>query len=279
MPTRGESGGGRRPKTLILDIFGAYVVKIGGWIAVSDLVDVMGLLDVDEQAVRSAVSRMTRRGLLSMERREGQRGYTPTPEALELLAEGDRRVFSSMEPAVVADGWVLVSFSMPEADRDKRHALRARLMWLGLGNMAAGVWIGPSRIHDELVDAVRRLGLEQYVDVFTGDHRGFGDLTSLVERSWDLDALRVLYEYFLRANTPVRTMVRRARGAVDAERAFVRYTLAVHEWRKLPFLDPGLPVELLPAGWPGRAASDLFVELRSTLEPIALAFVRNRVNG
>ena len=36
-------------------------------------------------------------------------------------------------------------------------------------------------------------------------------------------------------------------------------------WRRLPYLDPGLPAELLPADWSGLAAADLFDELDGLL--------------
>jgi phenylacetic acid degradation operon negative regulatory protein len=32
----------------------------------------------------------------------------------------------------------------------------------------------------------------------------------------------------------------------------------VQQWRVVPFLDPGLPAELLPADWPGPAAAECF---------------------
>src|SRR6266545_3300782 len=48
-----------RPKSLILDLYGAYIRRLGGWMAVSNLITLMGQLGVDEQAVRSAVSRLT----------------------------------------------------------------------------------------------------------------------------------------------------------------------------------------------------------------------------
>jgi phenylacetic acid degradation operon negative regulatory protein len=50
-------------------------------------------------------------------------------------------------------------------------------------------------------------------------------------------------------------------------------------------LDPGLPVELLPSGWEGRAAADLFFELRERLELPAVRHVegvitpRARIGG
>ncbi len=42
-----------------------------------------------------------------------------------------------------------------------------------------------------------------------------------------------------------------------------------HEWRKLPHLDPGLPPELSPDDWEGKAAVALFGDLRIMLEPAA----------
>src|SRR6266498_1761766 len=60
-----------RPRSLILDLYGAYIRRLGGWMAVSNLITLMGQLGVDEQAVRSAVSRMTRRGL------DGAAPYAP----------------------------------------------------------------------------------------------------------------------------------------------------------------------------------------------------------
>jgi phenylacetic acid degradation operon negative regulatory protein len=36
-------------------------------------------------------------------------------------------------------------------------------------------------------------------------------------------------------------------------------------WRRLPFLDPGLAPELLPRGWPGVRAAELFFALRDRL--------------
>ena len=48
----------------------------------------------------------------------------------------------------------------------------------------------------------------------------------------------------------------------------------VHEWRKFLFVDPGLPAELLPPGWPGIvAAAELFHAEADRLMPAAARFV------
>ena len=260
----------RRPKTLILDLYGRYSPQFRGWLAVSDLVKMMGLLGVDEQAVRSAVSRMTRRGLLHQDVRDRVRGYATTPTADELFADGDRRIYASMEPASLADGWVLLSFSMPENERDKRHVLRSTLMWLGLGNLSSALWIGPQRLLPEVLASMKSLGFEDYVDVFTTRYEGLGDVKELVSRSWDLPHLAEEYTAFIDVHSPRLAALKR--GTVDDERAFIIYTHALHEWRKFPYLDPGLPTELLPSKWPGVTAAKVFHELRSRLEPSAFRF-------
>lgn len=267
-----RGGSNRRPKSLILDIYGRYSAQFRGWVAVSGLIYLMGLLDVDEQAVRSAVSRMSRRGLLAPEVRDRERGYRVTAQAEELFADADRRIYVSMEPARVGDGWVLVSFSMPETDRDKRHVLRSKLTWHGMGNLSSGLWIAPARILDDVRETVRALGLVECTDVFHASHEGMGDLAELVRRSWDLDELSSSYRAFLDNHRPVGDALARRRTAIAGEEAFALYTKALHEWRKFPYLDPGLPLELLPGEWPGRAAAELFKELRLRLEPIAFEF-------
>jgi len=261
-----------RPKTLILDIYGRYAEQFQGWLPVSNLVDLMGLLDIDEQAVRSAVSRMARHGLLERDVRDGVRGYRATAAAEGLFAEADRRIYATVEPASVADGWVLVSFSMPENKRDQRHALRSRLMWLGMGIVSSGLWIAPARARDEVIDAVRHLGFEAYVDVFTAHHVGLGEVADVVSRAWDLDELAASYQRFLRDFAPVRARIARLRSAPSLDDAFATYTLTLHAWRKFPYLDPGLPAELLARDWPGRDAADLFRDLRQRLEPIAFEY-------
>jgi phenylacetic acid degradation operon negative regulatory protein len=45
------------------------------------------------------------------------------------------------------------------------------------------------------------------------------------------------------------------------------------DWRQLPYSDPGLPTELLPADWTGIRAADLFFTLRALLEEPARAYV------
>src|SRR3954452_11668418 len=90
------------PRSLLMSFFGAFLRRIGGWIAVADLIALMGDAGLDAQAVRSAVSRLKRRGVIAPERRGGAAGYRLTEHGAAILEAGDARIFArpqSSEPA------------------------------------------------------------------------------------------------------------------------------------------------------------------------------------
>ncbi|HEY7044006.1 MAG TPA: PaaX family transcriptional regulator C-terminal domain-containing protein, partial [Nocardioidaceae bacterium] len=60
--------------------------------------------------------------------------------------------------------------------------------------------------------------------------------------------------------------------SADAD-AFADYVSTLTAWRRLPYLDPGLPDDLLPKGWSGARAADLFFDLRDRLSRPAADFV------
>jgi phenylacetic acid degradation operon negative regulatory protein len=260
-----------RPRALIVTLYGLYARELGGWLSVASIIQLLGELGVDEAAVRSSISRLKRRNILLAERVDGVAGYSLSDEARAILDEGDRRIFERRR-ATPDEGWVLAVFSVPEAERDKRHQLRSRLSWLGFGTVSAGVWIAPAHLHDEARDALARDGLAAYVDLFEGGYRGFGDIRDQVPLWWDLARLQELYREFCDRYAPVVTRYRRRR-TVPPRQAFADYMDALTNWRRLPYSDPGLALEVLPAGWQGVRAAETFFELRRLLAKPAHAFV------
>jgi phenylacetic acid degradation operon negative regulatory protein len=276
--SRGDSSArSARPRHLIVTVYGLYARSDGGWLSVASLIRLLGDLGVDEPAVRSAISRLKRRGILSARRHDGSAGYELSAEALAILREGDARIFRHQR-ATLSDGWVLAVFSVPESQRHRRHILRSELTRLGFGMVAPGVWIVPAHPQDATADTLRRLGLDSYADLFRADHLAFGDLADKVRRWWDLDGLERLYEQFMRAHEPALQRWQQASRPGNVE-AFADYVRALTDWRRLPYLDPGLPAELLPAGWIGIRAAELFFILRSLLEEPARAYVTQVISG
>jgi phenylacetic acid degradation operon negative regulatory protein len=260
------------PRHLILTLFGLYARdplpggsgRAANWLSVRSLIALMADLDVDAAATRSSVSRLKKRGVLEASRQDGQAGYTLSDSALAVLVEGDARIWSRPR-ASIADGWLVVVFSVPELEREKRHELRSLLTRLGFGTAAPGVWVAPGTAYDETLAALERQGLASYTEFFRGSYLGAGSVGARVREWWDLAAVAGLYDEFLAEHRPLA----RLRGA-DAGRAFAAYVPMLTAWRRLPYLDPGIPLDLLPADWPGVAAGDLFETLDGRLrEPAA----------
>lgn len=270
-PDDDGNGRSRQPRALIVSVYGLYAREDGGWLSVATLIRLLAELGVDEPAVRSSISRLKRRDLLLAERVGGAAGYGLSARARAILDEGDRRIFERQR-AGVDEGWLLAVFSVPEAEREKRHQLRSRLAWLGFGTVAAGVWVAPEHLLDETRDALSRQGLSGYVDLFRADHAAFGEQRGKVAQWWDLERLRALYDEFLGRYQPVLARYRR-RSTADERGAFADYLTALTAWRRLPYLDPGLAPELLPPRWPGVRAAETFFELQARLADPAHRFV------
>ena len=155
---RAVTGSGQS-RMLIMDVCGAYMRSLGGWFAISKIVQLMGELDVDEAATRSALLRMRRKELL--EPAEPARNPRPATDRQGAQRAGQHGPtdFRPPDTRALSDGWVLVAFSVPEEERANRHLLRSRLSWLGFGNLSNGLWMAPHRMHRDLEAAVMRSGL------------------------------------------------------------------------------------------------------------------------
>ncbi|GLF98903.1 PaaX family transcriptional regulator [Streptomyces yaizuensis] len=266
------------PRSLIVTLYGAYGRERTGPLPVAELIRLLGAVGVDPPSTRSAVSRLKRRGLLLPGRSaDGAAGYLLSPDARQLLDDGDRRIYAKGGPPL-AEGWVLAVFSVPESERSKRHLLRSRLGRLGFGTAAPGVWIAPARLYEETRHTLRRLRLDPYVELFRGEHLGFAATAEAVARWWDLGAIARRHEEFLAAQEPVLGSWWEGREPVP-ERAYRDYLLALDSWRRLPYLDPGLPAELLPEGWPGGRSAVVFAELHALLRDAGARFVHGDGTG
>jgi phenylacetic acid degradation operon negative regulatory protein len=259
-----------RPRALIVTVYGAFARDVGGWLAVADLIALMAPLGVDQQSVRSAISRLKQRDVLAPKRRGPLAGYALSTWGQHLVAAGDQRILRRRPPARLADGWLLAVFSVPESERNRRHQLRSQLSWLGFGTAAAGVWIAPSHLLDETREVLRQHGLDRYVTLFRGEH--LPSHGESVSDWWDLDTLRHAYAEFTDAHA--QTLARWESSAGEDTAAFVDYVRALTAWRRLPYLDPCLPVETLPPDWNGERAADVFFGLRELLAGPALRHVR-----
>lgn len=258
--------------SLLRTLVGAHLRSIGGWVSIADLITLMDGVGVSPVSTRSAVLRVKTKGLLSAETVGGQAGYRLNPDAVPMLERGDRRIYSFRQQGD-DDQWCLISYSIPETQRDARHQLRRRLGWIGCGTVATGLWICPAFLADEVEEILNDLRLRDAATLFIASApRLPGTPTEAAARWWDLDRLAALHGTFLERHTD-------ATKAADEQEAFSGYIRALDDWRIIPYLDPGLPARALPHDWPGFDSVALFGRLTSTLANPAEAYVRSVVGA
>ncbi|MGJ3507869.1 PaaX family transcriptional regulator [Enemella sp. A6] len=259
-----------RHQQLIVTIFGLYARR--GELAVSAVIALLGELGAPAPAVRSSVSRLKKRGVLVSRRDNGSAAYALSEDLQHVFGEGDRRIFS-VDRAGLDEPWLLAAVTVPEAQRSRRHLIRSLLTKRGFGSVTPGLWIAPGRIGEAAAAELERHGLADYVDLFLADYRG--ELARKIDQWWDLPQLAEQYEEFLAHTDPV---VARWESAEPTPReAFVDYIPLVTRWRRLPYLDPGLPLELLPPQWPGQRAAETFLALHHRLGPLAARHVEELI--
>jgi phenylacetic acid degradation operon negative regulatory protein len=281
--TEPQAGAGRQLQQLVVTICALHARGGQQPLAVSELIRLLATLDVDAAASRSALSRLKKRGVLLATRKAGSAAYRLDPALEDVFEEGDERILAPRR-AKPGDRWLLAAFSVPESQRNLRHQLRRVLAGRGFGTVAAGLWIAPEFVHAHLRRELEREGLLEFVEFFAADL-----LDDQIERRvaewWDLGALTELYAGFRAQFEPVLARWvaadRRADdGHADEEaRAFADDVLLLTAWRRLPYLDPGLPVEFLPPGWHGIAAEQLFTALHGRLAGPAGRYAASVIRG
>ncbi|WP_375500025.1 PaaX family transcriptional regulator C-terminal domain-containing protein [uncultured Jatrophihabitans sp.] len=260
---------GAQPQHLIVTLFGDYWFGNTAHLPSSGLVALANDFGISATSARAALSRLARRGLLTSSKIGRRTFYGPTPRCVRVLEDGRQRIFSFGRDGLASwDGtWLVVVFSVPEEQRDVRHALRTRLRWLGFAPLYDGVWASPRGQADEVQAVLAECGVEQATVLRSTVITPELGSSSHPLAAWNLDQLATAYHDFIAEFTPLRTRVRR--GRINASEALVERTAIMDTWRAFPNLDPELPPEVLPADWPRTAAYDLWAEVYDALTPLA----------
>lgn len=251
--------------SLLRTLVGATLRDQGGWMPVSALVTLMSELGVPAARTRTALGRVKAKGLLVAEPRDGVAGYAVAPAAAGMLGRGDRRIFGPRRTGDDAGRWCLVSWSVPEDQRDLRHRLRRRLAAIGCGSVSSALWICPEHLADDVAVILDELELTGRATVFLASEIRYpGGPAAAIARWWDLPALRELHERFLAGHAePIARLLdgESGPGGPEPSEAFRTWIRALDAYRPIPYQDPGLPPEFLPDDWPGTRSAAVFARL------------------
>ncbi len=235
-----------------MTVLGEFALPLAQPVWTSTLLQVLALFEIEQKAARQALARMAGEGWLASERVGRRVRWSLTKPGRTLLTEGAARIYAfGREREPWDERWLILLVSVPESQRDLRHRVRTRLNWAGFGSPAPGIWVSPDTGRQaEAQRIVSDLDVGSPAISFLATCGDIGDQDAMVGRSWDLRALEERYENFVDEFAGVDP---------SGERAVLQAQIRlVHEWRRFPFLDPQLPVALLPASWSGTKAAEVF---------------------
>jgi phenylacetic acid degradation operon negative regulatory protein len=268
---RRRSVGAPAARSLLLTVLGEYLLPRECPVWQETLVGALVSVGYTEQAARQALSRSTRDGWLRAERRGRRARMALSDGASELLRSGAERIYGFGEPWEWDGRWLVVVLRVPEDRRAVRHQLRTKLAWAGLGSLGGGVWLTPHVEREAELAATISDEAAAEATSFLASLGSMGDPSGVAAAAWDLGAVSEHYEAFIDDFARVRP--------ASPAGCFRMQTLLVHAWRKFPFLDPDLPVALLPAGWPRRRAHELFADRHRRWQHAAEAYFDQLEDG
>ncbi|MBA0124249.1 PaaX family transcriptional regulator [Haloechinothrix sp. YIM 98757] len=263
-----------RPRSIVFDLFGDYIRYRGGAARLRSISALLDCFGVGDSTVRVVMARLCKEGWFDAHKSGRETVYALNSDSLRMLNEGRDRIFNPVrEPW---DGqWHMVIYSVPEAERSIRDQVRKELAWLGFGALASSTYISP---HDRLRQISEHFANEPSVrlDLLTCQSGGVDTDREMAARCWDLESLNADYTEFLTTYEPRLGQYRR--GSLTPMEALVERTQLIYDYRKFPFRDPDLPLELLPQRWVGRRAHDVFIEAHDLLQEPAEGYVDTIIN-
>ncbi|WP_173922915.1 PaaX family transcriptional regulator C-terminal domain-containing protein [Agromyces sp. Marseille-P2726] len=258
------------PVRQVLTIFGDYWWHVEEPMPTGALVAALADLGVKEPAARATLTRMTRTGLLTVDRAGRRTVHRLTQRAVGIVDEEAEWLDSFGVEESPWDGfWSVLAFSIPESQRATRHLARSRLRWLGFAPLYDGLWISPGDRAWEAMAQLRELDVKDVTSMRASLHTS---IEGGPQTAWDLDAVAEQYREFADA-------LDLAVPSLSATEAFAERTRLMLRWQAFRILDTGMPSELLPSGWPRVAARRAWAHRYNELGDAAEARLREHVGG
>lgn len=246
-----------RSKSLIVSVFGDSIAPHAPGLWLSELIQLMEPLGVNERLVRTSAFRLIEEKWLTA-RRDGRRShYTLTESGSRRFEIAYSRIYTP--PQIEWDGnWTLVLLPRNGDSPPERLELRRELEWEGFASPTPGLLIHPCanmpilrRVLDDLRLTDKAIVMRaQSLDAFTPE-----PTSTLVSRCWDFSDIGDRYRKFIARFGPL--VARLKLTDLSDQQAFVVQTLLIHSFRRATLHDPHLPVSMLPTDWIGYRAYQL----------------------
>ena len=255
-----------RAKSLIATIFGDFIEPYGGKIWLTNLITLVQQFEINERLLRTSVFRLIEEGWL-IKTREGRRsiyglsedGIEQTLLAAELLYHYKKRSWNGI--------WLFVIATSKNISAEKNIQLCHRLSLMGFEVLSKNIFAHPDMDNNLVKKVVAELGLQKQVMIMQSQNIESVNMIDehtndqeLVKQCCSYKDAEAMYNHFIIAYKPIIGVLKKTQR-VTGDISFRLRVLLMHDYRRLLFKDPQLPVELLPGDWSGDKARALVKEI------------------
>jgi len=202
---------------------------------ISALVKVGELFGIRHRAIRVALTRMVRDGDVTVDN-----GVYRLSERL-LRRQAQQDALASPPTRRWTGGWEMAVVTSTNRPLAERVALRKSMVRHRMGELREGVWMRPDNLSREL-DGI----IADQCEFFVSHH---SDSSSLAASLWDLPGWAAEADRLL--------------TVLDEAESLAEGFMATAEVIRHLLLDPYLPDELLPAGWPGDRLRERYTDFNA----------------
>ena len=203
---------------------------------ISALVKVGELFGIRDRAIRVALTRMVRDGDVTVDN-----GVYRLSERL-LRRQAQQDALTSPPTRRWTGGWEMAVVTSANRPLAERVALRKSMVRYRMGELREGVWMRPDNLSRELDGGI----IADQCEFFVSHH---SDSPSLAASLWDLPGWAAEADRLL--------------TVLDEAESLAEGFMATAEVMRHLLLDPYLPDELLPAGWPGDRLRDRYTDFNA----------------
>lgn len=243
-----------RTWSIIITFFGDAIVPRGGSVWLGTLLTFFKGMEVGENVVRSAVSRLTAEDWLIRTKVGRNSFYHLAARGQETFAQAARKIYHPPR-----QGWS-GAFEAWLVEAPVRDGVGAALEQAGFGVPMPGLFIAPGEWGE--ADATQK----EAVRLTLGGTPEA--LRELAARAWKLPRLATFYQRFTEVFAPLHLALAQG-GTLSPLEAILARVLLIHEYRRVALRDPMLPAEILPTAWPGDTAQALCADIYARLLPLS----------
>jgi phenylacetic acid degradation operon negative regulatory protein len=243
-------------------LLGSHPPRLPSWA----LVAAGELFDINEGAVRTALSRMAASGEL----RAVDGSYELTGALLDRQSRQDRSRATAVAVEPWNGSWVLAVVRDERRDAGQRGELRTAMARLHFGPLRDGVWTRPATVALDSDDGPGAVVVEQ-CRLFRGE--ADGDAGALASELWDLDGWAAVAADLI-DQIATATPALEAGDPSGLRDGFVLSAAVLRQF----LADPSLPTALLPHDWPGQELRTRYDRFDAAYRAVLQSWLRGRLS-